>query len=151
MPTKTRFSDPKVEKVFSTYPTEIRAELLTLRELIFTTAKKTSEVGKITETLKWGEPAYLTEKSKSGSTIRVGWKKTAPTRFSVYFNCQTTLVETFRTVFPTEFQFEGNREIAFVLGHDIDYGALALCLEMALTYHRSKPISNSQLKYRKEL
>jgi hypothetical protein len=147
----TRFSDSKVKQVFGTYPIEIRTELLTLRELIFATAAKNPDVGEITETLKWGEPAYLTEKSKSGSTIRIGWKKAAPEHYSMYFNCQTTLVETFKTLFPKEFQFQGNREIILSAGGNVDQDALALCIEMALTYHRSKPIANSKLNHRKEL
>ena len=53
------------------------ARLMTLRALIFDVAAKTDGVGALDETLKWGEPAYLT-RSKSGSTIRLGWKASAP-------------------------------------------------------------------------
>jgi hypothetical protein len=146
-----RFSDSKVKDTFNTYPKEIRTELLSLRELIFTTAASQPCVGQITETLKWGEPAYLTEKSKSGSTIRIGWKKSAPDQYSMYFNCQTNLIETFRTLFAEDFKFEGNREIVFQVGSEIPKACLALCIEMAQTYHLSKPIPNTKLDNRKEL
>lgn len=65
------------------------------------------------ETLKWGEPAYLTSSTGSGSTIRINWKKKRPSEYAVYFNCQTTLVDTFRTLFPKDFKFEGNRVLVF--------------------------------------
>ena len=29
----------------------------------------------------------------------------------MYFNCQTNLVETFRTLCPNDFKFEGNRTL----------------------------------------
>ena len=35
-----------------------------LRQLIFETAAATEVVGELEETLKWGEPSYLTPKTK---------------------------------------------------------------------------------------
>lgn len=46
-----------------------------MRRLIVATAAETSGVGPLTEMLKWGEPAYLTEATVSGSTIRLGLPK----------------------------------------------------------------------------
>jgi hypothetical protein len=60
-----------------------------------------------------GEPAYLTEASGSGTTIRIGWKADAPTRYAMYFHCRTRLVDRFRDMFSDEFRFEGNRAIVF--------------------------------------
>ena len=59
-----------VQAVFDTYPTAVRRRFTQVRALLFQMAAQYKEVGPITETLKWGEPAYLTEQSKSGSTIR---------------------------------------------------------------------------------
>jgi len=87
-----------VEKVLDSYPAGIRKRMEVLRNLILRTAARTEGVGVITETLKWGEPAYLTEASKSGSTIRMGWKASSPDHYALYFNCRTTLVDTFRTL-----------------------------------------------------
>ncbi len=109
-----------------------------LRKLILETADATDGVGPITETLKWGEPAYLTSASKSGSTIRIGWKKSTPKRYGIYFNCQTNLVETFRARFPDAFSFEGNRAIVFEESDAVPTDALAICIAAALTYHRDK-------------
>ncbi len=46
-----------VKSVFDSFPPDIRKQLLVLRELILTTASMIPEVGKIEETLKWGEIA----------------------------------------------------------------------------------------------
>lgn len=130
--------DPAVAGVFASYPPAIRLRVMALRRLIFETAAATEGVGPITETLKWGEPAYLTAASRSGSTIRIGWKKSAPSRYALYFHCQTRLVETFRAQFPDLFVFEGNRAIVFEEADTVPAGPLAMCIAAALTYHRDK-------------
>lgn len=132
------FANAEVAKVFEDYPADVRRKLLALRELILATASSTEGVGELEETLKWGEPAYLTSKSKSGSTIRIDWKKARPDEYAMYFNCQTTLVETFRTLFPKEFKFEGNRAIVFKASDAVPADSLAFCMAAALTYHRSR-------------
>ncbi|WP_296445587.1 DUF1801 domain-containing protein [Rhodoferax sp. UBA5149] len=131
------FASAEVAKVFDAYPADVRHKLLALRELIFRTASSTEGVGELEETLKWGEPAYLTSKSKSGSTIRIDWKKARPAEYAMYFNCKTTLVDTFRTLFPTEFKFEGNRAIVFKAAEAVRADSVAFCVAAALTYHRS--------------
>lgn len=126
-----------VGAVFASYPPVIRRKLLALRSLIFQTAASTPGVGALEETLKWGEPAYVTQ-SKSGSTIRLGWKESKPGQYAMYFNCQTNLVETFRTLFPKELKFAGNRAIIFDEKDRPPTDALAYCIGAALTYHRLK-------------
>jgi len=126
-----------VEKVLDSYPAGIRKRMEVLRNLILRTAARTEGVGVITETLKWGEPAYLTEASKSGSTIRMGWKASSPDHYALYFNCRTTLVDTFRTRFP-ELKYEGNRAILLEQNDTLPRAALVECIEMALTYHRNR-------------
>ena len=54
----------------------------------------------------------------------------------MYFNCQTNLVETFRSLFPREFSYEGNRAIVFKDSEPVPTDALAFCVAAALTYHR---------------
>ena len=132
------FKDAAVAQVFEAYQAAMRRNLLALRELIFTTAAQTDGVGELEETLKWGEPAYVTTKTKVGSTVRIAWKAAAPTQYAIYFNCNTNLVETFRTLFPNDFKFEGNRAIVFTDSATITNDALAFCIAAALTYHRSK-------------
>ena len=94
------FSDPAVDAVFGAYPKPLKAKLLALRRLIFDTAKTTKGVGALQETLKWGQPSYLTTETKSGSTIRIDRVKSATNRYAIYFHCQTDLVETFASCIP---------------------------------------------------
>jgi hypothetical protein len=129
---------PALAAAFAAYPRDARARLMHMRSLVFHVAATTPGVGALTETLKWGEPAYLTAETGAGSTIRIGWKAKKPAQVSMYFNCQTTLVETFRTVFPSDFKFEGNRELVLALAEPFSEEALSACIEAALTYHRRK-------------
>ena len=128
------FTDAKVEAKFDSYPPEPRKQLLALRELIFRTAEATAGVGEIEESLKWGEPAYAT-KNKSGSTVRMDWKSKNPDQYAMYFNCQTTLIEMFRTMFPNDFKSEGNRALIFGLSESVPQDALSFCIAASLTYH----------------
>jgi hypothetical protein len=128
----------EVAAVLSTFPASVRATLMEVRELIFETAARIEGVGPLTETLKWGEPAYLTEATGSGSTIRLGWFRSAARNCAVLFNCRTTLVDDFREQFPEIFAYEKNRAIVFEAGKALPEGPLSSCLGMALTYHRRR-------------
>jgi Domain of unknown function (DU1801) len=132
------FSNPAVDAVFSAYPKPLQSRLLALRRLIFDTAKATKGVGALQETLKWGQPSYLTPETKSGSTIRIDRDKSAPNRYAIYFHCQTDLVETFRELYPTELNFGGNRSILLDAGEKLPEPALRHCVALALTYHLNK-------------
>ncbi len=128
----------KVERVFRGYPAKLRAKLTALRGLILKTAAKTEGVGALEETLKWGQPSYLTAETKSGSTIRIDRVKASDERYAVYFHCQTGLVSTFRELYPETFAYEGNRAIVLDVNRKPDEKALAHCIALALTYHARK-------------
>ena len=132
------FASQEVAEKFAEYPPAIQYEMFALRELILDTAAGIEAVGEIEETLKWDEPAYVTAKSKSGSTVRIDWKEKQPDQYAMYFNCQTNLIETFRTLFPTEFKFDGNRAIVFGVGSKLPTEAVGQCVSAALTYHLRK-------------
>jgi hypothetical protein len=135
--TAAGFSDPAVDAVFGAYPKPVRARLLALRRLIFDTARRTKGVGALQETLKWGQPGYLTAETKSGSTIRIDRVKSAASQYAVYFHCQTDLVETFRELYP-ELNYGGNRCIVLDAKQDVPEPALRHCVALALTYHLKK-------------
>lgn len=102
---------PNVAEAFAAFPDRVRARLLEVRGLIFETAARMEGVGALTETLKWGEPAYLTEASGAGSTIRLGRSRSSERECAVLFNCRTTLVDDFRDRFSDAFVYEKNRAI----------------------------------------
>ncbi len=127
-----------VAAVFSVFPERVRARLLEVRELIFEAAAGLEGVGPLTETLKWGEPAYLTEATGSGSTIRLGWSRPSEHECAVLFNCRTTLADDFRSQFPGVFAYEKNRAILLDAGEPLPQAPLSACLARALTYHRRR-------------
>jgi|TARA_R110002051_G_scaffold314965_3_gene392775 hypothetical protein len=126
----------EIAQALSRHPERIGEQLLDIRQMIFAVASATDGVGPLTETLKWGEPAYLTEKTRSGTTIRLGVSKLAPDRAAIFVNCRTALIENFRTHFPESFTFEGNRALIVPASTRLVETPLWLCLCMALTYHR---------------
>ncbi len=132
------FTDASVAAKFTAYPQPVRQSLLALRELIFATAQAKPAIGAITETLKWDQPSYLTNQTKSGSTIRLDTCKAHPEGFALYFHCQTSLVETFRTTFGSRFHYEGNRALLFNARDSLPETELRQCIDMALTYHLRK-------------
>lgn len=110
-------------------------KMLFLRELIIETAKETDQVNCLEETLKWSEPAYLTP---IGGTVRIDWKEKTHDQYAMYFQCTSRLVETFKLVFGSKFQYEGNRAIIFKLNKKIPVEELKACIQAALTYHKVK-------------
>ena len=120
------------------YPGGVVPSLLFVRELIFDTAACTEGVGELEETLRWGEPSYVTVRSKSGSTIRLGPKGGDGRRYAVFFHCKTDLVSRFREMYSGKLCFEGNRAIVFNVGDRVPVSELRCCISMALTYHADR-------------
>src|SRR5271154_29932 len=115
----------EVAAAFREFPTPVRMLLERVRTLILTVARETEVVGPLVETLKWGEPAYLTEASKSGSTIRLGGTRADPPRCAIYLNCKTTLVGEYRDAFAEVFEFDGNRAVLLDPAAPLPKGALS--------------------------
>ncbi|EMI60641.1 DUF1801 domain-containing protein [Leptospira noguchii] len=135
---KIKFKDPNVAEVFKNYPNGVREKLFSLRKLIFDTADLTEGVGKLEETLKWGQPSYLTLETKSGSTIRIDKVPSKEDKYAIYFHCQTNLISTFKELFSKKFEFEGNRSIQLNVKDPIPNQELKVCISLALTYHLNK-------------
>ncbi len=128
-------TDPKVDQVFAGYPETVRDKMQFLRELVIETAKEIQSIDELEETLKWGEPSFVT---KNGSTLRMDWKEKAPNQYAMYFQCTSRLVDTFRLVFDQKFQYEGKRAIVFQLNQKIPVEELKECIRASLTYHNVK-------------
>ncbi len=109
-----------------------------LRKLIFAVAKQDPEIGELEETLKWGELAYLTAASHSGTTRRLGWSAKRPDQFGIYVHCQTSLIHAFQSLFPNTFVCEGNRGLIFEVNDQLPTAELKICITMALRYHLDK-------------
>lgn len=129
-----KFSDRDVEAVFDAYPVTMRTRLLALRTLIFAAAEG-AKVGALSETLKWGQPAYRPLKAQIGTTVRIDALRGPDGKYALFVPCSTTLIASFREHYAREFVFEGKRAIIFALGARVPEKALKHCIAMALTYH----------------
>jgi Domain of unknown function (DU1801) len=132
-----RFADRRVAAVFKAYPADVRRRLMTLRALVFETAARTQGVGALSETLKWGQPSYLTAETGSGTTVRIDRLKKSD-GYAIYFHCQSGLVGQFKDLYPDTFRTEGKRAIVFDLEDRVPAKALRHCIGLALTHHLRK-------------
>lgn len=128
--------DSQLNSVFQSYPLPARNKLLQIRADIFATATE-YDIGDVEETLKWGEPSYLAAK---GSAVRIAWKAKTPENYCVYFNCQTTIIETIKEVYGDLFNYDGNRALVFHIDNSVPNEELKHCLSLALRYHTLKKI-----------
>lgn len=130
-----KIEQPEVAEKFNSYPEPMVQKMLFLRQLILDTAVETEGVGAVEESLKWGEPSY---RVKTGSAIRIDWKKRNPDQYAMYFHCTTKLVSTFKELYRDDFHFDGNRAIIFGKDDVIPVDKLKQCIVLALTYHLVK-------------
>jgi hypothetical protein len=129
-----RFADPAVAAVFKAYPAQVRSRLMALRALVFDVAAGTDGVGRLTETLKWGQPSYLTEETRSGTTVRIDRLKNGD-GYALFVHCQSGLVPKFRELYPDTFRYEGKRALLFDTGAQLPLPELRHCIGLALTHH----------------
>lgn len=130
------FPNPELAQAFAAFPTSERTSLLELRRLIFDTAAQEDKVDPLSETLKWGQPAYVTAR-KTGTTLRLGLPKTGG--FGIYVHCQSKVIPQFQAEFPTGFAFDGTRAIVFETGQAVPHLPIAHFIRLALTYHLRPP------------
>ncbi len=130
-------TDLGVSAIFNAYPKEVHSQMERLRELVLETAENSDQIDKLTETLKWGEPSYVT---KHGSTLRMDWKDKNPNQYAMYFQCTSRLVPSFKMAFPDLFKYDGSRAIVFNLDEKVPEKELKQCIKAALTYHKVKKL-----------
>lgn len=109
--------------------------MLALRQLIFEVAQNTEGVGALEETLKWGQPSYLTTQTGSGTTIRIDQLKKKPGYFAIFTHCQTPLVDDFRQTYGNSFAYDKNRAIIFHENDTPAHDKISEFIRSALTYH----------------
>lgn len=127
--------DEQINAAYDRFDDLVRKRLFEIRHLIFDIAGDHDEIGPLTETLKWGEPSYLTEKSKSGTTVRLSNVKDHPDHCGIYVHCQTRLIGEFRDSFGDELEFSGNRSVLVDVNKPLNETLMKMFLHKALTYH----------------
>lgn len=129
----TSITDPNVQAAFDAFPPAARETALILRALILDEAAQNDAVGALDETLKWGQPSYLTSATKSGTTLRIGLPKSGGC--AIYAHCATTVISSFAEAFAGLDVIEGNRAVHFASARDIAPDRIRLLIRHALTYH----------------
>ena len=128
---------PEFEAKIESYPEVVKPKMQALRTLVLETARASETITRLGETLKWGEPSFVTPQ---GSTLRMDWKPKNPNHYALYFQCTSKLVHTFRLVFANTFTYEGNRAIILPLETDLPTDELKACILATLTYHKVKQL-----------
>ena len=128
--------DSNVDSVFQNYPLKARQKLLKIRGHILSTAAE-FELGDIEETLKWGEPSYVTHSPKTGTTIRLSQLKSSEKEYGLFVHCQTTLIEEFRVAYP-DLRYDKNRGLLFDSQQPIQSKVIKQFIYLALTHHIRK-------------
>jgi len=129
--------NPDVLAVLNGYPDALRKALKALRALIVETAERTDHAGELEETLRWGQPSYLTVRPKTGTTIRIDRDTSGKGDYALFVSCQSSLVSEWRAMFP-DLNFGGDRSVHFKLEDPFPEDNLRQMIVMALTYHKRK-------------
>ncbi|MCR8724893.1 DUF1801 domain-containing protein [Frigidibacter sp. ROC022] len=120
--------DP-VRAAFEAAPASARPGLRTLRALILSVAAETPGAEPLTETLRWGQPAYLAPK---GTALRLGTHRAAS--FALFAHCQSRVIPAFRDGPGAGFRLDGTRAVLFDRVDEIRPGPLSSLIRHALTY-----------------
>ncbi|EMY71769.1 hypothetical protein [Leptospira vanthielii] len=110
-------------------------KVMEIRNWVYELSRADTRIGEIEECIKWGQPSFLTPKTKSGSTIRIG--KVSDTEYALYFNCKTTIAEEIAIEFP-EWNCDGKRALYFTVDQKLSKTKVIVCLKKALLYHKRK-------------
>ena len=119
-------------------PAALSEKLLRLRGLILDIASADPDIGPLEETLKWGQAAFLTSDSGSGTTVRIHPHKQSAETYALYVHCQTDLIERYQQLYRETLTFDGKRAVVFDVNDELPVDAVRHCITMALTYHLRK-------------
>ena len=122
---------PTAQAAFDAMPEPARDTLLKIRTMIYRLAADLP-VGRIEETLKWGQPSYATPDTKAATPIRLGVTKTGTP--AIFTHCQSSVMADFQSICGTGFTFDGNRALHLPADALPPLDNLAPLLRAALTY-----------------
>lgn len=124
-----------VAAVIADYPADVRARIEQLRALVWDVATSDDSIGELHETLKWGQPSFLTVSPRTGTTVRID--RIGPDDdVAVFTHCQTTLVEESRSQHGDALRYDGTRAVIVPATGEIPVEALREHIRAALLYHR---------------
>jgi hypothetical protein len=125
------YQTPAIKAAFVSFHPAFRDRILDLRDLIFDTAA-TLPVGRVEESLKWGQPSYNTPDTRAATPIRLGVTKAGD--IGVFTHCQSSVMSDFRALAPTDMRFDGNRALHLDPSNALPLADIAPLIRAALTY-----------------
>lgn len=123
---------PEIAAVFAAQPPLVAQGMARLRNLIIDTGASDPRIGPLTESLKWGQPAFRPRAANTGTTLRVAPHKSAT--FAFYAPCSTTVIANHAQRFAGADRIDGSRAILFDHPDQIDADRLRLTILHGLTY-----------------
>lgn len=123
----------EISQAMARYQPSSRAVLEVVRDLVFEAADEHPQIGPVSETLKWGEPSYLTPVTKAGSTLRLSQTR-KDEKPALFVNCKTDLIAQFRTLYPDTFMYDGVRALIVDGPPEMVREELKHCIALTLTY-----------------
>lgn len=117
------------------WPADAQARFAHIRTLILRAAQE-ADIGPLSESLKWGQPAWRPVRPRQGSTVRLMWEAKSPQTLALYVDCKTTLCATMQEIYPADFQYENNRALHFQLDAPLPEQAIDHLARLTFTYHR---------------
>lgn len=137
-----KISEPDVQNAYESLPDSHKRYAYQIRDWIWEEVEGMSLGCNVIETLKWGEPSYLPAKRRIGSTLRIG--QFDEKHIALYFNCQTMLVENFRSMFGREVQYSKNRAVLFNVSEPLPEPIVKTCASRTFRYHLDKRLHQAQ-------
>lgn len=126
----------EVQRVFDACTVQNRTGLLRLRSLIFACASDHPQIGSVVESLRWGQPAYLTPATGAACSLRIGAQR--DDGFGLFVHCKTDLIATFLAGPGAGQRSAGKRAILFRDVADIQAAPIGMLIAGALTYHQRR-------------
>lgn len=119
------------------WPIEAQTRFAEIRGLILDAAKQVA-IGPLTESLKWGQPAWRPERPRTGSTLRLNWSDKSPQTLAFFVDCKTTLAAQMFAAYPFDFEYKSNRELQVHLDAALPNSAINHLAELTFTYHKKR-------------
>lgn len=117
-----------IQEFYPQYSQTIINKLTELQQLIWQVADEQGAT--LSESAKWGQLSFA---AKKGTPIRIG--QFSDNQIALLVHCQTTLIETWKALFPQQLTFSGNRAVVLSIDSPLPATKLAVCIAMALNYH----------------
>lgn len=128
---------PDLLATFAHWPNAAQNTALSVRTLCWRVAEAAG-IGPLSESLKWGQPAWRPIKPRTGSTLRISWRADAPDRLDLFVDCKTDLAARFTAQFPDAFDSDARRRLTIATVAPVPEDALRHLAHQTFTYHRRK-------------